>query len=538
MLILKWVYFKKCVSDNLGGQAMIYFINFGMPDNKSGIEHAELKRLQLFKEHDYPCKIITRDWYIDSHATASRAGVDDDHLLNMFDYFQRTQNVKARDLRVRDIDFGLKNLDYNEDLDNRRYIVTRSNGNLVARVNYDTKDSKQVTTVELFDNVGNLYRVDWYDSRGFRSQLQWYTPDNKVGTQEWLDLDGQVVLRLFNRYGVEDKNQLIPTGWWVNDTQGKKYSFDTVNLLFEHFLNLVNDHGKNIFILDRSLLADSALTRLKRKAFTVYHFHSSQVGDSADPMNSMMNNHYEYGLINIDKYSAVISATQRQTDDIIARFNPQVKMYTIPVGIVPNKVLLAPRIPMLQRAYGKVIAMARIAPEKRLGDLVRAIKIVHDSIPEVTLDLYGYADSSNDYATKRSIQAVVNDLSLSDVVSFKGYVNDVTSVYNDAQVFGLTSTMEGFNLAIMEAISHGVLGITYDVNYGPNNIVKDGVNGYIVENGNYQRLAQKIIDVLSNEKQLQRLSDGAYDSSERYSPDRVWKLWEKLIQDAQTELGR
>lgn len=516
---------------------MIYFINFGMPDNKSGIEHAELKRLKLFEAHQCPCKIITRDWYRDAHETANRANVDDDHLLTMYDYFQKTQHIKSRTIKVHDIDLGLKNLNYTEEPDKFRYIVTRSNGNLVARINYDQKNEKQITSVELFDNVGNLYRVDWYDSRGFRSQLQWYTPDNKIGTQEWLDQDGRVVLRLFNRYGAKDKQQLTITGWWAKDPQGKKYTFDTTDLLFEHFLNLINAQGKNIFILDRSLLADSALTRLKRKAFTVYHFHSSQVGDSADPMNSLMNNHYEYGLININKYSAIVSATQHQTDDIRARFNPKVKMYTIPVGIVPDEVLKAPRIPMSQRNYGKVIAVARIAAEKRLDDLVRAVGIVHESIPEVTLDLYGYADSSNDYAAKKKVQTVVKDLKLEDVVHFKGYVNDVTSVYNEAQIFGLTSTMEGFNLAIMEAISHGVLGLTYDVNYGPNNIIEDGVNGYIVEDGNYQLLAAKMINVLRDENLLQKLSNGAYDSSARYSSDNVWKLWEKLIQDAQTELG-
>ncbi|MBS0937697.1 glycosyltransferase [Lactiplantibacillus plantarum] len=515
---------------------MIYFINFGMPDKKSGIEHAELKRLKLFEAHEYPCKIITRDWYIDAHATAQRAGVDDDHLLNMFDYFQHTQHVEQNILKAQDIDLGLKNLLYSEEVDNNRYIVTRTSDRLVARINYDKKFAKQVTSVELFDNVGNLYRVDFYDSRGFKSQIQWYTPDNKIGTKEWLDINGRVKLKAFYRYGVSDKKNLIHTGWWLDDTEGKKYTFDTVDSLFEHFLNLVNSQGKNIFVLDRSLLADAALTRMKRKAFTVYHFHSSQVGDSSDPMNSMMNNHYEYGLVNINKYSAVISATQHQTDDIKKRFDPKVKMYTIPVGIVPEKVLSAPRVSMSKRTYGKVIAVARIASEKRLDDLVRAVKIVHDNIPEVTLDLYGYADSTNNFAEKKHVQKVADDLNISDLVTFKGYVNDVASVYDDAQIFGLTSTMEGFNLAIMEAISHGVLGLTYDVNYGPNNIIEDAVNGYIVENGNYEELAHKMINVLSNNDLLQKLSTGAYETSLRYSSDNIWKLWKQLIEDAQTEL--
>ena len=46
--------------------------------------------------------------------------------------------------------------------------------------------------------------------------------------------------------------------------------------------------------------------------------------------------------------------------------------------------------------------------------------------------------------------------------------------------------MEGFNLAIMEAISHGLIAFSYDVNYGPNEIVEDDVNGNVVPYEDYE----------------------------------------------------
>lgn len=509
---------------------MIYFINFGMPAHKSGIEHAQLKRLKLFEQYKEPCCLIVRDWDRTLHLTAKQSGVKDEQLLSMFDHFQEARHFAPKQLSVWDLDFGLKNLSISEQEEQTRYLVTRANGRLVARVNYDKDRAKQVVSVELFDGYGNLYRVDLYDSRGFCSLRQWYTPDNKIESEEWLTPTGRTVLRTFYKFDLQ--HNLVKTGWILREADQKVHVFDTLDQLFEYFLNVVNEHGENIFILDRSLLADGALLRLKRPAYTVMHLHNSQAGDAQDPLHSIVNNNYEYALANLDRYSAVVSATKRQTKDVIARFHPQTKCYTIPVGVVPDATLSAPHVLETKRIFGKVIAVARIAPEKQLDDLIKAIALVKKEVPEVTLDLYGYADPSNNYAEKRMLVELISRLELTEVVRFKGYMANLAPVLDQAQIFGLTSRMEGFNLAIMEALSHGVVGVTYDVNYGPNDIVIDQENGAIVPYGDHQALAAAMIKFFKDQTKLQQLSLGAYSSSERYSSANVWRAWQTLLTDA------
>lgn len=513
---------------------MIYFINFGMLDQKSGIEHAELKRIKLFERYDQPYQLIVRDWNRSLHMTTNAAGIEDEHLLGMFDYFQESRHVDARHLTVGDLDFGLKNLVFTDQEVQSRYIVTRQNGQLVARVNYDKFNDRQVISTELFDGYNNLYRVDFYDTRGFCSLRQWYTPDNKIGNEEWLTPEGRTAIQTFYKFDIHKK--LVKTGWLLHEKNHEVHTFDTLDQLFEHFLNRVNETGNNVFVLDRSLLADGALTRLKRPAYTVMYLHNSQSSDAQDPMHPIVNNNYEYALANIDNYSAIVSATQQQTDDIITRFAPKGRCFTIPVGIVPDQTINASRISEENRIFGKVIAVARIAPEKRLDDLVRAIALVKEEVPEVTLDLYGYADPSQNYSEKRKVIEVINELGLNDIVKLKGYTSNIESVLDQAQIFGLTSRMEGFNLAIMEAISHGVVGVTYDVNYGPNDIVQDQKNGIIVDYGDYEALGKAMIQLLKDQKRLQKMSQGAYESSKRYSNENVWQVWQELIADANKTL--
>jgi poly(glycerol-phosphate) alpha-glucosyltransferase len=80
-----------------------------------------------------------------------------------------------------------------------------------------------------------------------------------------------------------------------------------------------------------------------------------------------------------------------------------------------------------------------------------------------------------------------------------------------------------------------LIGFTYDVNYGPNEIIEDGINGRIVANGDYKALAAAILDVLRDPELAQQYSTGAYDSAKRYSETNVWQAWQALLKDAQSQ---
>ncbi|WP_179393887.1 glycosyltransferase [Lacticaseibacillus absianus] len=513
---------------------MIFFINAAMQPQKSGIEHAELKRFELFNNHEVMSQFVIRDWDPKLHSHAALAGIDDRHLIGMFDYFQQALAVESTPMTAADLDLGVLNTHLEEDEANHRSLVYDADNKLVARVNY-FNETTTVRSVELFDSYLNLYRVDNYDERGFVSLSQHYTPDNNIGTETWYTPNGDPVLETFNRDNMA-KN-FGKTGWFLRDWHGQDFVFDSIEELTKHFFDDLNEDNwseahPNVFILDRSHLGDWGLTDLKLPAYTVMHLHNSHTGDAQDPETATLNNHYEYAINAIDDYDAVVSATQRQTDDVRRRFAPRAELFTIPVGVVPDAVLNEPRVPVAERQFGKVVAFARIAWEKRLEDLVKAVGIARQTVPELTLDLYGYADSSDNYKARRAVEDAIQAYGLEDVVQLKGYTTDVAKIEREAMVFGLTSRMEGFNLAILEGISHGLIGLTYDVNYGPNEIVQDGHNGRVVPFGDNEALAHALVTIMQSRQLAQEYSTGAYDSAERYSEANVWAAWQSLLDDA------
>ncbi|WKF85001.1 glycosyltransferase family 4 protein [Lacticaseibacillus pantheris] len=511
---------------------MIFFINSIMQANKSGIEFAQLKRIELFNDHNEDYRLVVRDWDPKLHPVTRAAGVPDSQLINMFEYFQNAMVVPEQPVHLADLDFGVLNT--HADQEANRFLVYNANNQLVARVNF-TGDDQVVTSTELFDGFGNLYRVDYYDTRGFRTLEQWYTPDNKIGTEAWLDVNGVPVVEKF--YRTDNTGELAPTGWRLTDrNDGKVYMFDTIEELTLQFLNDLNaeywsQEHPNVFVLDRGHVADWGLLHLDRPAYTVNHLHNAHASGQ-DPMAPIVNNNYEFTLNAINGYDAIVLSTHKQSADVDKRYHPTAKLFTIPVGVVPDRLLNAPRVPETERTFGKMVVFARIAPEKQLDQLTQAFAQVHDAVPEATLDLYGYADNSNNYAAKRAVQKVIDEHDLGDAVTFKGYTTDVDTAENDGMLYGLTSNMEGFNLAIMEAIAHGLIPVTYDVNYGPNEITEDHVNGRVVPYGDIDAFAQAVIEILQNPDLAQQYSTAAYDSAERYSEANVWQAWRALIDDA------
>lgn len=517
---------------------MLFFINSSFNRQNSGIEHAQLKRAALFRKNKERFKLVFREWSPNLHRFLAEVGVSDEETLGMFDYFQKTEQVSEKIIHVEDLDFGLSNLTYTKEPEQFRYLVYQEK-QLIARVRYFSDDEKErVSAIEFFDGFGNLYRVDFYDFRGFVSLIQWYTPDNKIGSEVWLDIDGRPVLETFNRYDIN--GTFGKTSWRLIEDTGAIYIFSNIDELTLHFFNRINEKywnpkKANIFIMDRTHLGDWALLHLERPAYTVLHLHNSHAGDAQDTMHSVMNNFYEFSLINANGYDAIVSATPKQTADVKKRFEPQCKLFTIPVGVVPKDVLNAEHIPMNTRKKHSVLMTCRIAPEKGVGKVAEAIGIARQSIPDLTLDAYGYIDHRDNDAAKKAIDAAIQKYQLPEgAINLHDYLDKkgVTQVQQENQVYALMSIMEGFNLALMEAQSNGMVAVTNDVNYGPNDLVVDGENGYVVAYEGVQEMAERFIELFQDDEKLQRMSDDAYRLSERFSEENIWKSWKELIADA------
>ncbi|GKT04337.1 glycosyltransferase [Furfurilactobacillus entadae] len=506
---------------------MFYFLNTGINPKKSGIEHAEMKRLALFNAHQQAAQIVTRFFSLSLHQTLADAGIADEDSVNLFDFIQGTETFTPQKTTVDDLVFPASwkhkvNNGVNEFFDGNQ---------LMARVNLFDQKTKAVSNVQYFDQTGRVVKSDWWDTRGFKALEQMYGSNGHVATEQVLNPAGQPVYQTSHMTDRQGKEHNTLYRWL--DYKGQDWAFTGEQEMTRFFYDELNRRNgeHNVFVVDRTYELTYPLLRMRTAAVKLMHLHSNHVNNPDEPQTATLNFNYGMAINNLSDWDGVITATAEQTADFTKRYGDEVPVYTIPVGIVPAAVSDAPRVDWSARKRGQVIVVARLSEEKQQNQIVTAFKQVHERVPYATLEFWGYANGN----TGTELRDQVASLDLGAVVHFNDYTIDIGAVYDQAQLALLTSRAEGFALSLLEGQSHGVPQIAYDVKYGPRDIIRDQQDGLLVTLNDVDALANAIVELLNDEPRLKRYSEQAYQDSERYSETAVWNRWQKLISDAKKQ---
>lgn len=173
-----------------------------------------------------------------------------------------------------------------------------------------------------------------------------------------------------------------------------------------------------------------------------------------------------------------------------------------------------------------VIVTGRLALEKNVDVVIKAIKLVESEIP-VKLVVTGKGPA------QQKCEKLVKDLGLRDQVVFTGFVpsQDVPFYCRAADCFATASNFETQGLALLEAMACGVPAVGANSLAIPESI-DDGKNGFLFEPFDAEDCAEKILDVLEADgKEYERLCANARKKAEEFSiekcTDRLLKAYEK-----------
>ena len=108
---------------------------------------------------------------------------------------------------------------------------------------------------------------------------------------------------------------------------------------------------------------------------------------------------------------------------------------------------------------------------------------------------------AGDGPTRKEAENAARSLQLAERVRFAGNRDDVPQLLADADIFVLATKWEGLPLSILEAMRAGLPTIATGVG-GVEEMVTDGVNGYLTERGNVEQLRTRIRTLISS-RQLQ-----------------------------------
>ena len=171
----------------------------------------------------------------------------------------------------------------------------------------------------------------------------------------------------------------------------------------------------------------------------------------------------------------------------------------------------------------KIVAAGRLHPKKGFDILIRAIGKLRAYDLEVTCEIAGEGDE------RGALEALIRELDLAPCVKLVGWTDDVAGFLATGDVFAFPSHQEGFPLTLLEAMAVGLPVAATEID-GPNEILKDGVNGRLVPDDDVDRLAEALGELVADPATAVQLGQaGRTLVLKEYGPDQLARRLEAAL---------
>jgi len=203
------------------------------------------------------------------------------------------------------------------------------------------------------------------------------------------------------------------------------------------------------------------------------------------------------------------------------------KAKTITIGnVVPQYEDLA-NLAAEKQTY-RIIQVGRmVRNHKRPHLLIKAFALIARDFPEWTVEIWGAEDKK---VYTKHLKGLIKSSGLEKQVFLKGTTSDVPSKLREADIFAFPSAYEGFPLAMTEAMSIGLPVVGFNNCAAVNELVRDGENGILCEDG-VESFAKALSRLMKNKEIRIRFGRQAHEDMKAYSPDVIWQRWEELMKN-------
>ena len=198
---------------------------------------------------------------------------------------------------------------------------------------------------------------------------------------------------------------------------------------------------------------------------------------------------------------------------------------------IPNVVPQWPEIADLNqdKPVYTIMNVARLEKnQKRQYLLIEAFALLANQFPNWNVEFWGSEpDGGTEYTAE--LKKLIHDLGLEDRVFLKGNSSDIYSHYKASDIFAFPSAFEGFGLAMTEAMSAGLPVVAYRNCPAVNELIENGKDGYLVENG-VKPFAEGLQRLMQDRELRSSMGQYAHDAMMKYAPESVWNQWEDLME--------
>lgn len=172
----------------------------------------------------------------------------------------------------------------------------------------------------------------------------------------------------------------------------------------------------------------------------------------------------------------------------------------------------------------KIILVGRLSKEKGYDRLI----LIADKLSRLATDwkfeIFGEGEMRSE------IQRQISSYNLEHYLYLKGNTKNIENEYCNASILLMTSYFEAFPMVLLEAKSFGVPTVSFDCPSGPREIINDGIDGYLVDNNDINKMVEKLQKLMEDNTLRKKMGVSARQSVDKYRQCNIMKNWAELIE--------
>jgi glycosyltransferase involved in cell wall biosynthesis len=184
--------------------------------------------------------------------------------------------------------------------------------------------------------------------------------------------------------------------------------------------------------------------------------------------------------------------------------------YLVPSNVIPSSIKI-------------IIGVGRLVPQKRFDLTIEAFSRIAQQHLSWQLVILG------DGLLRPTLLEQIAESGLSGRIHLLGSVGNLGDWYKRASFLVMSSDFEGFGNVLIEGLAHGLPVISTDCPAGPREIVKIGVNGFLVNPGDVEGLAKSMNRLMGDSDANFKIGANSRDSARRWDLKNILLEWDDLF---------
>lgn len=182
------------------------------------------------------------------------------------------------------------------------------------------------------------------------------------------------------------------------------------------------------------------------------------------------------------------------------------------IRVIPNPIALPEQLE-LSKKDPIVLNVGRFIASKHQDQLIDYFEACQRPLWELV-----FLGDGNRF---EEIQEIAESSRYTEQIKLMGSVKNVGEWYEKSAIFAFTSTSEGFPNALAEAMAHGCACISYDCTAGPADIIDDGVNGFLIPEGDHEMYKEKLALLMNDEELRLLFGKAACEKMKQFDAEKI-----------------